>query len=110
MLASASGIHGVCIGEHVLASILVLFHTLNTLIIIAKNEQKWINVYNEYDGMYIRVMRGSTVGIVGYGHIGAECARMCHSLGAKIIALTRKGIPVKSTGFQIEGTGDVNGK
>lgn len=48
-----------------------------------------------YDGRSIsagpmhREMRGATVGIVGYGHIGREVAIRCRSFGMRVMAVSR---------------------
>ncbi|KAI5477778.1 D-isomer specific 2-hydroxyacid dehydrogenase [Pseudohyphozyma bogoriensis] len=109
--AHASGIHVVAIGEHCLASILVLYHKLQHAIYRGRAEKEWINVHSDPDfGKYhIKGLRGRTVGIVGYGHIGRETARLAHAFGAHIIALSRSGKKSPIGGFLMPGTGDEQG-
>jgi phosphoglycerate dehydrogenase-like enzyme len=54
-------------------------------------------------------MRDLTVGIIAYGAISREIARLAQAFGAKVIVCTRAGKPQAHTGFRVEGTGDVDG-
>lgn len=54
-------------------------------------------------------LRNATIGIVTYGNISREIARLASSFGANVIVCTRDGKPRPQTGFRIEGTGDVEG-
>lgn len=49
------------------------------------------------------------MGIIGYGHIGRETARLSLVFGSKIHALTRSGAPTPNTGFTLPSTGDPDG-
>jgi phosphoglycerate dehydrogenase-like enzyme len=51
-------------------------------------------------------LRESTVGVVGYGSIGREVARLFHSLGATILATKRDLKQLEDQGFIREGVGD----
>lgn len=51
-------------------------------------------------------LRGSTVGIVGYGSVGREVARLCRAFGARILAVKRDLKKLEDTGFNPEGLGD----
>jgi phosphoglycerate dehydrogenase-like enzyme len=57
----------------------------------------------------VRELRGSTMGVLGYGHIGRECARMAKALGMNVVAATRSGKKSKIGGYLTEGTGDHDG-
>ncbi|GAA5826694.1 hypothetical protein JCM11251_002858 [Rhodosporidiobolus azoricus] len=103
--ASASGIHVSTIGEHVLGTVLMLYHKLHTIAVTLHNEQRWMS-HAELGGIYIRELNTLKVGIVGYGHIGRETARLFHSCGSEILALTRSGKPAPIGGFLLPGTGD----
>lgn len=50
-----------------------------------------------------------TVGVVGYGAIGRETARLFAGAGARVVALNRAGKPSKQGGFILSGTGDADG-
>lgn len=51
-------------------------------------------------------LRGSTVGIVGYGSIGREIGRLCHALGMEVLASKQNLMKLEDEGYQIEGLGD----
>jgi phosphoglycerate dehydrogenase-like enzyme len=54
-------------------------------------------------------LRGSTVGIIGYGSIGRETARLLHSFGATVLAAKRDAMNPVETGYTPEGLGDPEG-
>ncbi|KAK4703350.1 NADPH:quinone reductase, partial [Phenoliferia sp. Uapishka_3] len=114
--SNATGLQVSSIGEHVVASILMLWHRLPTLIIRAHQEEAWVS-NAEMGGHYIREMRGAVVGVLGtdwsrnvlrYGAIGREVARLSSAFGTTIIACTRSGTPttLSPTAYQVPGTGD----
>lgn len=51
-------------------------------------------------------LRGSTVGIIGYGSVGREVARVCHSFGANIVATKRDLKSLEDDDYSLEGLGD----
>ncbi|GAA5909962.1 hypothetical protein JCM6882_008413 [Rhodosporidiobolus microsporus] len=106
--ANASGIHVSTIGEHVLGTVLMLYHKLHTIAVMLHNEQRWVS-HIELGGNYIRELNTLKVGIIGYGHIGRETARLFHSCGSTILALTRSGLPSPIGGFLLPHTGDPAG-
>lgn len=56
-----------------------------------------------------RELRDSTVGIVGYGSIGRQIARVLQSFGATVLAAKRDVMHPEDTGYMVEGMGDPNG-
>lgn len=63
----------------------------------------------EVNSLEIRELRGSTVGIVGYGSIGRETARLLHSFGMTILAAKRDVKAPHDSGYIPPGRGDPQG-
>lgn len=58
----------------------------------------------------LMILRGKTVGLLGYGHIARETARLLKAFGCKIVAANTAGKRTRCEGYIIEGTGDVEGE
>ena len=54
-------------------------------------------------------LRGSTVGIVGYGSIGRQIARLLQPFGVTILAAKRDAMHPEDTGYTPENLGDPDG-
>jgi phosphoglycerate dehydrogenase-like enzyme len=54
-------------------------------------------------------IRGSVVGIWGYGGIGRETARLAKAMGMKVHVLSRNGVAARENIYCVEGTGDTRG-
>jgi len=54
-------------------------------------------------------VRGSTVGIIGYGSIGREVARLLQPFGPKILAVKRDVMNPRDSGYFANGLGDPDG-
>lgn len=59
--------------------------------------------------IYQREIRGSVVGIWGYGGIGRETARLVKNMGMKVHVLTRNGVKQREHIYKVSGTGDAEG-
>src|SRR5690606_16433834 len=56
-------------------------------------------------------LRGQTLGIVGYGSIGRELARIADSMGINVLAVKNDVMrPTLDDAYQEEGTGDPEGE
>lgn len=70
---------------------------------------------NQEEGVWERAavfqkeIRGSTVGIWGYGSIGRETARLAKAFGLRVHIMTRNGIRDRVNIYRVEGTGDQEG-
>jgi phosphoglycerate dehydrogenase-like enzyme len=54
-------------------------------------------------------IRGKTLGILGYGAIGREVARLAATCGLRVLATKRRGQPATYDGWSPVGTGDPDG-
>ena len=54
-------------------------------------------------------LRGKTVGILGYGGIGRETARLAKALGMTVHVLARRPVGPRTDCFALGGTGDTDG-
>jgi phosphoglycerate dehydrogenase-like enzyme len=61
----------------------------------------------------IKDAMGRRMGIVGYGAIGRQCARLAQAFGMEVYAYTKSPRPTpesrKHVGYFVQGTGDVDG-
>ncbi|MGC8717280.1 MAG: D-2-hydroxyacid dehydrogenase, partial [bacterium] len=92
IITNASGIHGVPMAEHTFALILAWARGLCTAFDGKKN-RKWL--HSEISPGEIH---NKTIGIIGYGHIGEEIARIARGFNMKVIAVKRdisKGVNIK---------------
>jgi phosphoglycerate dehydrogenase-like enzyme len=105
-LTTASGIHATSIGEYTIASMLAWSRRLH-IVIRAQQRHEWARraVINSLD-----VMRGKTLGIVGYGSIGRETARLGAAFGMRVVALKRNPNERRDTGWCPPGLGDPEGR
>lgn len=82
LLANASGAYGLAIGEHMLASLLMLIKKLH-LYRDNQSEALW------RDEGGVTSVEGARVLVVGLGDIGGEFAKKCKALGAYCIGIRR---------------------
>lgn len=105
-VATASGIYSVPIAQFGTAAILSLAHRLRSVTEFTAT-RKWPN----RESLAGSVVRGCTVGILGYGSIGRECGRQLSALGMRVICMSRRGARAHSEHFVAwPGTGDPLGE
>ncbi|KAI0338150.1 hypothetical protein BDW22DRAFT_1338445 [Trametopsis cervina] len=113
-IATAAGVHARAIPQYFIMTTLALFHRLQQQILISFNEKRWATSAELTGDPSVpfenRDFAGKTVGILGYGHIGRESARLAVAFGAKIIVATPSGTKKPASGFDVvPGTGDPDG-
>ncbi|EIN04048.1 hypothetical protein PUNSTDRAFT_77284 [Punctularia strigosozonata HHB-11173 SS5] len=109
VMATAAGVHIGCIPQYFIMTTLALYHKLQEQIIPTQTEKRWPSDQEVGGRMFIKELRGKTVGILGYGQIGRESARLAHAFGAKIIAANSSGQRKPQEEFRLPGTGDPDG-
>ena len=108
-LVTASGVHAATIAEYAITVLLALAHRVPRMVEWQRrgtwppDEQRWpLFVPSE--------VRGATLGIVGYGSIGRELARIAKAAFAmSVIACKRDPSRREDTGYALPGTGDPEG-
>lgn len=105
-ITTASGIHAPNMAQYSLTQILAWAHRVPTWFKV-KQDGKWPK--NRWDNYLPAELRGQTLGIVGYGSIGRELARLAKGFGMKILATKRDAKHTEDNGFVLPGTGDPQG-
>lgn len=105
-ITTTSGIHATPIAEYVMASILA--HRWRVpLWTRCQREAEWPS--GRWD-LYSRPeLRGSSLGIVGYGSIGREVGRLGRAFGMRVLALRRSAGRAEQ-GYTVADTGDPQGE
>lgn len=85
-VCNAAGINAVAVAEHVMAMLLCQYKNLCALSAAMRNGEKV-----EYAG---RELRGSTIGLIGLGHVGREVARLANAFGLRVLGWSHRPIPV----------------
>lgn len=107
-ITSANGVHAIQIGEHVLALLLAHAHRL-PLAYRWQQRAHW-GQPDELRHFITPELRSMTLGILGYGAIGREIARLASAFGMHILATKREGSSAVFDGWTPEGTGDPEGR
>jgi phosphoglycerate dehydrogenase-like enzyme len=104
---TASGVHAVTIGEYVLMVMLAWFHQL-PLLLSWQQQGLWPRGVQRSSLFKPQEIRGKTIGIIGYGSIGREVARLAKASGMRVLAVQR-GSNHRDSGFVFPGVGDPAG-
>jgi phosphoglycerate dehydrogenase-like enzyme len=104
-VTTMSGAAAPQMAEYALMSILALARRLPRMV-IDKAEKHWDD--DRFTRFRPHDLRGSTVGIVGYGSVGREVARLCNAFGARILATKRDLKNLEDVGYIPDGLGDRN--
>ena len=103
VLTTSSGIHAPAMAEYVLLMMLAVAHHLPRMIEHQKRVE-WPP--GRWDLFAPRELRGSVVGIVGYGSVGREVARLAKACGMQVLATKRDLTRVTDEGWRLPEVGD----
>ncbi len=96
------------VAEYVMMTILVFGQKL-PLLSHYQREQMWPDHEEKHQSLMPVDLRHSTVGILGYGSIGRQVARLLQPFGATILATKHDVMHPEDTGYIPEGMGDPHG-
>ncbi len=109
-LTTSSGVHGPQISEWIIMTLLVQSHKYNGMYEQQK-KHNWSRGHTNLNA--VRDMVGQRIGILGYGSIGRQAARVCQAMGMEVLAYTatpkKTAESKKDKGFIVPGTGDIDG-
>jgi phosphoglycerate dehydrogenase-like enzyme len=105
-LTTSSGVHASNMGEYVLMMMLAFAHRLPRML---EHQARGEWTSKRWEMFVPRELRDSTLGIVGYGSIGREVARLARTFGTRVLAAKRDPARHGDEGWQLEGTGDPTG-
>ena len=106
LITTASGVHAINIAEYVFAMTLAWYRRMPQLF-AWKQSKEW-GKDKESTESSIEELHGKTIGIVGYGSIGRQIARLAQAYGMRILAM-QHGSNRKDTGYQFPNVGDPEG-
>ncbi len=105
-ITTTSGIHAVPIAEYVFAMMLALVKKL-PLALDYQKRREWPSHRNQV--LVSEELRDKTIGIVGYGSIGREVARLARAFGMRVFA-TKRHVEINTDrGYRLPGVGDPEG-
>lgn len=107
LLTSASGIHATPIAEYCIGMMIAVNLQLPHML-RQQAKAEWLK---DRHRIYApQTLRGQTLGIVGYGSIGRELARIAAQMGMKVLASKRNLRRLEDDGYTEPGTGDPTGE
>jgi phosphoglycerate dehydrogenase-like enzyme len=109
LISNSSGVHGPTIAEWVVMQLLSHSHK-QKLLYELQRKKEW---GNHQDIGFVKDMVGQRLGVLGYGAIGRQTARVAKALGMDVIAYTAgpRNTPEskKDYTYTVPGTGDPDG-
>lgn len=106
LITTLSGAAASQAAEYIVSMLLALTHKLPALL-ASQKKSEWPK--DRFERFSPFELRGKTVGIVGYGSIGRQVARLLQPFGVTILAVKRNAMQPGDSGYIPEGLGDPEG-
>lgn len=103
VITTSSGIHAVPIAEYVFGSMLAFARRLPKALAFQQRGE-WPK--DRWKHLLGRELRGSTIGIIGYGSIGREVGRLAKAFGMTVLASKRSPTRKRDAGYVLPAAGD----
>ena len=109
-LTTTSGVHAAAIAEYAITMLLALAHRVPRMV-EWQGRGGWPPDAQRWSLFVPTEVRGATLGIIGYGSIGRELARIAKTaLGMTVLACKRDPARRMDDGYCLPGTGDPDGR
>lgn len=105
-ICNCTGAYSVTVAECAFGMLLTLTRKIKQGC-AAQRDHFWPSDYDPWIGVDLF---GMTMGIVGYGNIGRQIAKLAHAFGIKVLACKRRPDHRRDDSYLIPGTGDPDGK
>jgi phosphoglycerate dehydrogenase-like enzyme len=105
-VTTLSGAAAPQVAEYILTMMLALSHKIPSILKYEMNHEWPADRFVRFTP---RELRNSTVGLIGYGSISRELARILKPLGVKILACKKNVMETQDQGYMIPELGDPNG-
>ncbi|HTX80050.1 MAG TPA: D-2-hydroxyacid dehydrogenase [Longilinea sp.] len=106
VVTTLSGVAAPQVGEYVVMMLLGLGHGLPEIFAL-NAKANWPR--DRWERFKPSELRGSTVGLVGYGSINREVARLLHAFGVTVLATKRDVLHPEDNNYMLNGLGDPQG-
>jgi phosphoglycerate dehydrogenase-like enzyme len=106
LITSASGVHAPNMAQYILTQMLAWAHRVPRWLQFQR-EGKWPS--RRWDIFMPDELHGRTLGILGYGSIGREVARLAKGFGMTILVTKRDAKHPEDHGYHVPGSGDPEG-
>jgi phosphoglycerate dehydrogenase-like enzyme len=109
-ITTTSGVHAATVAEYAITALLALAHRVPRMV-AWKGKGQWPPDLERWPLFVPSEVRGATLGIIGYGSIGRELARMAKTAFAMtVLACKRDPSRRADDGYALPGTGDPDGR
>lgn len=106
LFTTTSGIHAINMAEYVMAQILAFAHRLPMM---SEDQARGVWPSERWVRYVPDELYGKTIGIVGYGSIGRQVARLARTFGMAVLAIKRDAKNPTDTNYTLPDVGDPEG-